>query len=139
MKTAYPVTMLHDKKTGEYVVYVPDMTINTQGKDLPDAIEMARDAISVIGVYLQDEGKPIPMPSDIEDIVPEEGYTIKTLVDVDFDDYRRKNDLRTVKKNCTLPSWVSSAAEQAGVNFSQVLQAALIEQLGLVRPRARAK
>ena len=54
---------------------------------------------------------------------------IVTLVDVDFAEYRRKNDLKTVKKNCTLPSWLSFEAEKAGINFSAVLQSALKKEL----------
>ena len=57
--------------------------------------------------------------------------TLVTLVDVDFAEYRRQNDLRSVKKNCTIPSWLNAEAERAGVNFSAVLQAALKEELHL--------
>ena len=52
-----------------------------------------------------------------------------TLVDVDFDEYRRKNEIKTVKKNCTLPSWLCYEAEKAHINFSQVLQNALKQEL----------
>ena len=54
-----------------------------------------------------------------------------TLVDIDFDIYRRKNELRAVKKNCTIPSWLNYEAEKANINFSQVLQDALIQKLNL--------
>ena len=54
---------------------------------------------------------------------------IVSLVDVDFAEYRRQNDMRTVKKNCTIPSWLNFAAERAGVNFSAILQAALKKEL----------
>ena len=51
--------------------------------------------------------------------------------DVDFDEYRKKNDMRAVKKNCTLPSWLNYEAEKANINFSQLLQQALIQKLNL--------
>lgn len=35
------------------------------------------------------------------------------------------DDLRAVKKNCTIPSWLNFEAEKAGVNFSAILIAAL--------------
>ena len=60
---------------------------------------------------------------------PEGG--IVTLVDVDFAEYRRQNDMRAVKKNCTIPSRLNAAAEKAGVNFSAVLQAALKRELNI--------
>ncbi len=52
-----------------------------------------------------------------------------TLVDIDFGAYRRANDMRTVRKNVTLPSWLCYLAESAGVNFSQVLQEGLQAKL----------
>lgn len=127
MKTAYPVIMTPGKKF--IVVYVPDFNINTQGTDYADAIEMARDAIGIVGIDMEDENEALPTPSRISKIKPENEKAIVTLVDIDFSEYRRKNDMRTVKKNCTIPSWLNFAAEKANINFSSVLQEALKERL----------
>lgn len=54
MKTAYPIILTPDGSG--YLVYVPDMNINTEGHDLADAIEMASDAISLCGICKQDLG-----------------------------------------------------------------------------------
>ena len=112
------------------VVFIPDFNINTQGKDIPDAIEMARDAIGIMGIDMEDNGEELPKASIIEDVKAEPG-AIVSLVDVDFAEYRRKNDMRTVKKNCTIPSWLNYEAERAGINFSAVLQAALKAELNI--------
>lgn len=130
MKNAYPVVMTHGKEF--IVVFVPDFNINTQGKDIPDAIEMARDAIGLMGIDMQDDNEALPEASSLADIqatAPPGG--IVSLVDVDFGEYRKKNDMRTVKKNCTIPSWLNFEAERAGVNFSAVLQAALKSELNI--------
>lgn len=127
MKTAYPVIMTQGKKF--IVVYVPDFNINTQGTDYADAIEMARDAIGIVGIDMEDENEALPKPSEISKIKPESENAVVTLVDVDFSEYRRKNDMRAVKKNCTIPSWLNFAAEKANINFSSVLQEALKERL----------
>ena len=129
MKTAYPIILTQGKDF--IVVYVPDFNINTQGKDFANAIEMARDAIGIMGIDMQDENEQLPEPSNISDIKVNNAYDIVTLVDVDFSEYRRKNDVRAVKKNCTIPSWLNFEAEKAGVNFSAILQAALKNELGL--------
>ena len=130
MKNAYPVVMTQGKEF--VVVFVPDFNINTQGKDIPDAIEMARDAIGLTGIDMQDEGEALPSASNIADVQAEAPHGgIVSLVDVDFAEYRRKNDMRTVKKNCTIPSWLNFEAERAGVNFSAVLQAALKAELNI--------
>ena len=56
---------------------------------------------------------------------------VMTYVDADLTEYRRKYDRKTVKKNCTIPSYLSYEAEKAGINFSRLLQEALIDRLGL--------
>lgn len=128
MKNAYPVIMTQGKEF--IVVFIPDFNINTQGKDVPDAIEMARDAIGLMGIDMQDNGESLPKSSGITSVQAEApSGAIVSLVDVDFSEYRRKNDMRVVKKNCTIPSWLNFEAEKAGVNFSAVLQAALKNEL----------
>lgn len=129
MKDAYPIILTQGK---EYVVvFIPDFDINTQGETIAEAMEMARDAIGLMGIDMQDDGMILPNPTPIEQIKAENG--IATLVDVDFDEYRRKNEMRSVKKNCTIPSWLNYEAEKQHVNFSETLQKALIEQLNIAQ------
>jgi predicted RNase H-like HicB family nuclease len=127
MKTAYPVVLTQGQT--HIVVYAPDFDINTQGSDVADAMEMARDAIGIVGIDMQDDGEQLPEPSPLSKAREEYAGEIVTLVDIDFDDYRRRNDVRTVKKNCTIPSWLNAEAERAGVNFSAILQNGLKEYL----------
>lgn len=129
MKKAYPVVLSKGEKYT--VVYIPDFEINTQGKDTVDAMKMARDAIGIIGIDMEDEGECLPEPTAISDVKKDSAYDIVTLVDVDFEEYRRKNDLKAVKKNCTIPSWLNFEAEKAGVNFSAILTAALKKELNI--------
>ena len=129
MKNAYPIILTQGQKY--VVVSIPDFDINTQGEDFADAMEMARDAIGLMGIDMQDDGKELPTPTPISELRVENG--VVRLVDIDFDVYRRKNELRAVKKNCTIPSWLNYEAEKANINFSQVLQNALMEQLKISR------
>ncbi len=126
MRNSYPIVLTPDEDG--FLVYVPDFDIYTQGYDLTEAIYMARDAIGLMGIDMEDDKKALPAPSDILKIETKEN-DIATLVDVDFSEYRKKNEMRTVKKNCTLPSWLCYEAEKAHVNFSQVLQEALKREL----------
>ena len=79
-----------------------------------DAMSMARDAISGKALEYEEEGKRLPEPSDYEkartltvqradgdDFLYSKG--ICTLVDTDLEEYRRKMENRSVKKNCTIP------------------------------------
>lgn len=127
MKAAYPVVMYQGST--HIVVFVPDFNINTQGEDYVDAMEMARDAIGLMGIDMEDEGESIPLPSPLSHLHPERADSVVTLVDVDFTEYRRKNDMRTVRRNVSLPSWLNVAAEQAGLNVSSILQTALKQEL----------
>ena len=126
MKKVYPVVFSPIDEG--LLVTVPDLDINTHGKDLPHAIEMARDAISLWCVAEQDEGRELPKVSASTDVPHDEG-DIVSLVDVDIDAYRRQIDNRTIRKNLTLPSWLNERAEAANINFSQTLQRALKEEL----------
>ncbi len=127
MKNSYPIILTPDKVG--YVVYVPDFDINTEGDTLTEAIEMARDAIGVVGIDMEDDGESLPEPTAVSE-VKADSTDIVTLVDVvDFGEYRRRNDMKAVKKNCTIPSWLNFEAERAGVNFSAILTAALKSEL----------
>ena len=128
MKTCYPIILTEfDDKSG-YLVYVPDFDINTSGVDLANALEMARDAIELCGITYEDKKMPVPAPSELNVVSCSENE-IKLAVDVDFAAYRRMLDNRSVKKNCTIPSWLNEMAEQANINFSAVLQEALKQRL----------
>ena len=127
MVMVYPVIL---SKYGEgYVVTIPDFHSVTEGKDLGDAISMARDAIGLSGIELEDEGKELPKPFSRR--IKKEKDDIETLVDVDFTEYRLRHDNRTVKKNCTIPYYLNVEAEKRGFNFSKILQEALADKLGI--------
>lgn len=129
MKKVYPTFIA--QSGDDFLVYVPDLEIYTEGKDFADAIEMARDAIGLKGIDFEDDGKEFPVPSDQEQAIKKAkedtdifDYSkgMLTYVDVDFSEYRRKVDKRTVRRNVALPSWLNYEAEKAGLNVSRVLQ-----------------
>ena len=126
MKAVYPVVFT--KLDDGYMAYVPDFDINTQGDDLADVIEMARDAIGLMGIDMEDDGKALPKPSDVKSI-PQKENELVSIVDIDFGEYRKAYDNRAVKKTLTIPSWLNARAEKEHINFSSVLQTALKQQL----------
>ena len=115
------------------VVFIPDFNINTEGTDTADAMEMARDAIGIMGLDLEDDGEEIPRPSTLAEVVAAHPGETVTLVDVDFAEYRRKNDNRAVRRNVSLPAWLDAAAREAEVNVSAILAAALKRELNIQR------
>ncbi len=133
MNKVYPV--IFTQETDVVLVEVPDLGIFTQGMDLAEAIYMARDAIGMKGISLMDDGEKAVEPSEITeiDITKSEFYqernSFVSLIDIDFDEYRRKHDNKMVRRNVTLPNWMNAAAEKEGLNVSKVLQDALRERL----------
>ena len=56
---------------------------------------------------------------------------IPLLIEVHMPLYRTAIENQSIKKTLTIPQWLNKIAEQNKINFSQVLQSALKEQLGL--------
>lgn len=140
MKQVYPVifTQLDDKKH-TVLIEVPDLEILTEGFGMPNAIEMARDAIGLKVITMEDQKEKIPNPRMIKEIdalqgtFAQEGESWVSMVDVDFAEYRRRMDNKTVRRNVTLPNWLNQEAEKAHINVSGVLQEALMMKLGVHR------
>ena len=138
MKQVYPVifTKIQDEKN-TILIEVPDLEILTEGFGIVNAIDMARDAIGVKGIYCDDQGKELPNPRELKDIDISkgtfygDGEGTVTLIDVDFNEYRRKLDNKSVRRNVTLPNWLNREAERAHINVSGVLQEALVLKLGI--------
>lgn len=129
MKNAYPVVLTPCE--GGYVVYIPDFNINTEGDSLTDALEMAKDAIGIMGIEMEDRKQALPTPSKINAVTKETENDIVSLVAVDFTEYRRQNDMRAVRRNVTLPSWLDYEARKSGLNVSALLQKALKQALNI--------
>ncbi|NTW05933.1 MAG: HicB family protein [Peptococcaceae bacterium] len=127
MTKVYPI-VLTPTDSG-YVVTVPDLEINTQGKDLAEAIYMARDAIGLWGICEQDDGCTIPEPATSEP--KHDTNELVSWVDIDFAKYRKANDLATMRINVSVPKYLKVLGDEAGVNFSQVLQEGLKSRLGI--------
>lgn len=130
MVYVYPAT-IQPEEDGRFSIWFEDLPgCATSGETLPEAIMMARDAM---GGWLDcaiANGDEIPSPSSLSTVNSESGQDV-ALIDMDLEAYRRENDQRAIKKTLTIPSWLNTRAERAGVNFSQVLQQGLKEHLGV--------
>lgn len=131
MKKVYPV-ILTPCKEGGYSVAIPDFEINTQGDDLAEAIDMARDAISLCAICIKDDlGQDVPEPFSVAFPATASG-DIVTYVDVDFSAYRKEIDTKAERISVTIPANMKAKAKAAGLNLSQELQARLREVLSAV-------
>jgi len=139
MKVVYPVCF-YEEEEGGYSVHVPDLSraLDTNawtcGDTLEDALYMAEDLIAGLVLTEIEEGRKIPTPSKIEDIeldTDEEGVVskFKNYIVVDVTEYAEKWNSKAVRKNLTIPQWLNTKAEEMNLNFSKVLQEALMQQI----------
>lgn len=133
MLSIYPACFYKEKERG-YSVIFPVLGIATCGDTLEEAMAMAIDCLAG---YLYDakiNKEDIPAPPDINEINADEEYdeyesVFVNLVSVDVEEYARKHFEKAVKKTLTIPAWLNELAIKEGINFSQVLQNALKQQL----------
>lgn len=124
--TVYPAIFTFD---GKYynVDFIDLKGCSTYGDSIPNAYFMAQDAM---GLYL-DELVNFPNPTlDISNIKLEKNQFI-TFISIDMDEYRKKYNNKSIKKTLTIPVWLNTLSEKNNINFSQVLQEALKEKLGI--------
>lgn len=130
MKLVYPACF-YTEEDGSYSVVVPDLPgCITQGDSLADAIEMAVDAASGWILNSIENNEPIPTASKIQDIELEYDNGFVNLIVLDIASYAEKYGNKSIRKNLTIPAWLNTTAEKQNINFSEILQEALIEKLG---------
>ena len=114
---------------GGYSVLFPDLEgCYTCGDSLADSLEMAQDALALVLYGYEKDGHAIPAPSDRKDIRLQDNEFIN-YVSCDTMSYRKKYNNKAVKKTLSIPEWLNEEATAVGINFSQVLQDALKQQL----------
>ena len=131
MKIVYPAYFTPLEKSEGYCVTFPDLPgCVTQGENLADAIEMAVDAASGWVLDEFEEGRPAPKASRQNDIAIEKDGDFVNIVVLDMDAYSEKYGVKAIRKNCTIPAWLNKKKKKSNINFSAVLQSALMEKLG---------
>jgi len=143
MLSAYPACFI--KEENGYSVIFPDLGAATCGPTLENATQMAVDCLAGYLYTLQRDGEDIPVPSPLDQIDPaavladlrdegEEAFaydTFVSLITVDVEEYAKRHFEKSVKKTLSIPAWLNEAALREHLNFSQILQDALKERLGV--------
>ena len=102
----------------------------TQGDTWEEAFENAEDVLNLMLWNREENNIPIPQPSLIDEIDVPTNATI-ALFKADTLEYRKLHDTRSVRKNVTIPSWLNTLAINKNINFSNLLQNALMNELGI--------
>lgn len=126
----YPA-LFHKAKEGGFWITFPDFPeCLTQGDEMQDAYEMAFDALGLCISDILKNKLDIPMPSKPDEIQTEKD-TIQVVIHFNLDEYRKKHNSKAVKKTLTIPEWLNEEALKMNLNFSQVLQEALMNKIGI--------
>lgn len=138
MLSAYPACFI--KEENGYSVIFPDLNhLATCGDTLDEAFTMAVDCLAGYLYWLQKDGEAAPAPSPLDKINPGEvtaeleissDEVFVNIVTVDVAEYAKTHFEKAVKKTLTIPAWLNTAALEQNINFSQVLQEALMQKIG---------
>jgi predicted RNase H-like HicB family nuclease len=128
---SYPAVFTYEPGQ-EIAVVFPDLDVATSGIDDNDALISARELLGCVLYGREVDGEPIPRPSSLTEIQIAENERT-ALIDVYMPSIRMAQTTRSVNRTVTLPAWLNTAALEKGVNFSQALQAMLMNELGITR------
>lgn len=129
MKKLFYPALFHKAEEGGFWVSFPDIPeCLTQGDDMTQAYEMAVDALGLALTSREKERQPVPAASDPSAISPEPDSFL-VVIEFDMLAYRKRTSSRAVKKTLSIPEWLNEAAMAMDINFSQVLQEALLAKI----------
>lgn len=127
-KYVYPA-IFTPEDDGSYSIVFPDLEgCYTCGDNLEDSIEMAEDALELVLYGYEKDGREIPAPS-ARSAFSVSGNDFVNFIACDTMKYRKMYNNKAVKKTLTIPEWLNEAACAMGLNFSQILQEALIQKV----------
>ncbi|QWT53767.1 type II toxin-antitoxin system HicB family antitoxin [Eubacterium sp. MSJ-33] len=126
----YPAIFHNDEKGGYWISFPDFPECMTQGETMEEAYEMAVEAMGLcIDDRLRNE-ESLPEVSAPVDYILQEG-DFSCLIEFDLVQYRKKHNTKSVKKTLSIPEWLNEAAMEHDINFSQVLQEALMKKIGI--------
>lgn len=137
MKNKYPDSYVFpavmEGGNTNYSVYFPDLPgCVSSGSTIQEAVSEAKNALAFHLWGMEQDGETIPTASDFAHIQREAGGNdVICYIDINMFSIRSKMNNKPVKKTLTIPWYLNELAEKQRINFSQLLQTALKERLGL--------
>ena len=125
-KTLLTYPAIFTKENNQYWVEFIDLEgCYSDGETLAEAMENAKEAM---GLYLEDLKEYPECTLDIKNIKLKDNQII-SFISVDLVEHKRKYENKSVKKTLSIPAWLNTIAEKENLNFSQILQKALMDTL----------
>ena len=128
-KLSYPAVF--EPSDGGYSVYFPDLPgCVSYGDSFESAEREAADALGLHVYGMEKDGDTLPEPSARPKLDPETAQgALLSMITVYPDLVANELDNRRVHTNVTLPAWLKAAAEERHLNYSKILEAALVDYL----------
>ncbi|KAF1296161.1 antitoxin HicB [Enterococcus sp. JM4C] len=123
MIKTYPA--IFHEEDGGYWIEFPEFQGGAEGDTLEEAMKEASDFLSGMIAYYIDEGIDLPKASNIHNLNVDNGFV--SMVQADATPFIRGN--KAIRKNVTVPEWISIRADKAGINYSEILTNALLDKL----------
>lgn len=131
MKKLFYPAIFHKAEEGGFWITFPDIPeCMTQGDDMQQAYEMAVDALGLAITSREEEKQELPVPSDPYKFTITDNEFC-AVIEFDMLAYKKRTNSKSVKKTLSIPEWLNEEATALGVNFSQVLQEALMQKIGM--------
>ena len=128
MKKLFYPALFHKAEEGGFWITFPDYPeCMTQGEDIQNAYEMAWDALGLAIVSRLESKEALPVPTEPY-AIPLDSDTFCVIVAFDLIAYQKRHNSKAVKKTLSIPEWLNEAATDMNINFSQVLQDALLQK-----------
>ena len=138
MKLIYPAVFTPYFDEGGYDVSIPDLPdCFASGDTLAEAIEDAVNQASGTILSIMEKGGDVPPASEYQDIKVDDEDDFVSLIVLDMGAYSDAHAQKSVRKNITIPAWLNAYGEAHHVNFSRVLQDALLSMTQKKRERSK--
>lgn len=130
----YPAVISFSESDEVYYINFPDISnAFTFAENEEEIMESAKEVLELCIYDLEEQGQNVPSPTSISNILKENVSVI--MVEVWMPVVRDKFRNKSVKKTLTIPKWLNDIAEEYNVNFSQLLQAAIKNYIGISNER----
>lgn len=127
-KLYYPATV-HPEDEGRYSIWLSDIKgCCSQGNTLAEAVENIKEGLGLYYEEAEEGNLVLPVPS-APDKVPLEPGEFVVIVEFSPGEFLKTRSTKAVRKTLSIPAWLNSMAEAQQLNFSAVLQSALMERL----------
>lgn len=124
----YPAIFNVAEEGGFFVTFPDFPECFTEGDDMDQSYQMSVDALGLAITSRLENNEPLPVPTNFSALILDQQQRA-VIINFDFQAYQRRHSSKSVKKTLTIPEWLNEEALERGLNFSKLLQEALLQKI----------